>query len=178
MVLTYLIGILGNFSAVPREYIGQTNIEPKRTDMAKTIFLGILIIIGLLVAVRYWKLFIFLAAIAAALSFPIILPLIGIGLVILLVINFVVYMQQGPQRAEERRRQKERDESRAEERRRQKERDESENRRKEAERQQHRDSDQQVRPYTYRIDRHGNEALAIRYGIANQEKKNRAIHLL
>lgn len=30
-----------------------------------------------------------------------------------------------------------------------------------------RDADQQTAPYTYRIDRHANETLAIRYGIAN-----------
>lgn len=35
----------------------------------------------------------------------------------------------------------------------------------------HRDADQQETPYTYEIGRHGNESLAIRYGIANQEKK-------
>jgi hypothetical protein len=38
-------------------------------------------------------------------------------------------------------------------------------------RQWHRDSDQQDWPYTYQIGKHGNESLAIRYGIANQEKK-------
>jgi len=43
--------------------------------------------------------------------------------------------------------------------------------RKEALRLQHRDEDQQSTPYTYEIGRHGNESLAIRYGIANQERK-------
>jgi hypothetical protein len=42
---------------------------------------------------------------------------------------------------------------------------------KELERKQHRDGDQQATPYTYQIGRHGNESLAIRYGIANQERK-------
>lgn len=35
----------------------------------------------------------------------------------------------------------------------------------------HRDADFQETPYTYSILTHGNEALAIRYGIANQERK-------
>jgi hypothetical protein len=35
----------------------------------------------------------------------------------------------------------------------------------------HRDSNYQTEPYTYEIGIHGNESLAIRYGIANQEKK-------
>lgn len=38
-------------------------------------------------------------------------------------------------------------------------------------REQHRDADIQDVPYTYQIGQHGNESLAIRYGIANQEKK-------
>lgn len=38
-------------------------------------------------------------------------------------------------------------------------------------RQEHRDSDQQTTPYVYKIGKHGNESLAIRYGIANQERK-------
>ncbi len=49
---------------------------------------------------------------------------------------------------------------------------ESEKRRKiEFERQSRRDSDQQSESYKYLIDLHGNESLAIRYGIANQERK-------
>jgi len=49
---------------------------------------------------------------------------------------------------------------------------EEENKRKEAEREKHRDSDHQDTPYTYQVTgRHANETLAIRYGIANQEKK-------
>ncbi len=35
----------------------------------------------------------------------------------------------------------------------------------------HRDANYQTEPYTYEISTHGNESLAIRYGIANQEKK-------
>ncbi len=42
---------------------------------------------------------------------------------------------------------------------------------KELEHQRHRDSNQQDTPYTYQIGTHGNESLAIRYGIANHEKK-------
>ena len=34
-----------------------------------------------------------------------------------------------------------------------------------------RDADSQDEPYTYEIDTHGNESLAIRYGIANNERK-------
>jgi len=37
----------------------------------------------------------------------------------------------------------------------------------------HRDADVQARPYRYSIGTHGNEALAIRYGVANQERKVR-----
>ncbi len=128
--------------------------------MAKTIFLVILILIGLLIAVRYWKLFIFLAVILAVISFPIVLPLIGLGLVILL----VVYMSEAPQRAEERRRLGQIEEARLLE---SIKRSEESTKRAEI----HRDSDQQDAPYTYQIGRHANEALAIRYGIANQEKK-------
>lgn len=51
------------------------------------------------------------------------------------------------------------------------EREETEIRKKEAERLQHRDGDQQTTFYIYQIDKHGNESLAIRYGIANQERK-------
>ena len=40
---------------------------------------------------------------------------------------------------------------------------------REQERQRHRDADYQDSPYTYEVGRHANEALAIRYGIANQE---------
>jgi hypothetical protein len=42
---------------------------------------------------------------------------------------------------------------------------------KEIEHELHRDGDQQTSPYTYEIGQHGNEALAIRYGIANHERK-------
>ena len=35
---------------------------------------------------------------------------------------------------------------------------------------QRRDSDQQTYPYIYKIGKHGNESLAVRYGIANQKK--------
>lgn len=45
-----------------------------------------------------------------------------------------------------------------------------ENARRELARQHHRDADIQERPYTYEIGQHANEALAIRYGIANQER--------
>jgi len=48
-----------------------------------------------------------------------------------------------------------------------KEQKEAEQRRVEFEHIRHRDGDRQYKPYTYKIGRHGNEALAIRYGIAN-----------
>lgn len=34
----------------------------------------------------------------------------------------------------------------------------------------HRDADQQERPYSYKVLRHGNETLAVRYGIANRKR--------
>lgn len=40
----------------------------------------------------------------------------------------------------------------------------------ELERLMHRDCDHQESPYVYQIGKHGNESLAIRYGIANQKK--------
>ena len=43
----------------------------------------------------------------------------------------------------------------------------------ERERLEHRDSDVQDVPYSYEIGKHANEALAIRYGIANLEKKTK-----
>ena len=46
-----------------------------------------------------------------------------------------------------------------------------EDKERELQRQACRDSDQQSAPYTYQIGRHANESLAIRYGIANQERK-------
>lgn len=41
---------------------------------------------------------------------------------------------------------------------------------KERARKEHRDADVQTTPYVYETGKHANEALAIRYGIANQEK--------
>lgn len=48
---------------------------------------------------------------------------------------------------------------------------EAKKKKEELRRHRHRDADQQETPYTYQIGKHGNESLAIRYGIANQEKK-------
>lgn len=78
------------------------------------------------------------------------------------------YLERKAKKAEEARRQKEREEEEAKTKRDQ---EEAEERRKELERQQHRDDDTQTTPYTYQIGKHGNESLAIRYGIANQERK-------
>lgn len=70
--------------------------------------------------------------------------------------------------SEELRRKEEREEKERIERKLRKKED---NRRHELERQRHRDSDRQESPYTYQIGTHGNESLAIRYGIANNQKK-------
>jgi len=42
---------------------------------------------------------------------------------------------------------------------------------KERARKEHRDADAQITPYVYQTGKHANEALAIRYGIANQESR-------
>lgn len=42
-----------------------------------------------------------------------------------------------------------------------------------AQREAYRDSEIQIAPYSYQIGQHANEALAIRYGIANQERKSK-----
>ena len=89
------------------------------------------------------------------------------------------YLERRAKEAEENRKRKEQDEAEAKakqerekaEAKAKQEREEAEKRRKEYERQQHRDGDQQNAPYTYQIGKHGNESLAIRYGIANQERK-------
>jgi len=54
-----------------------------------------------------------------------------------------------------------------------KDREEAEQRKKIFEHSQHRDGEKQSRPYKYKIGNHGNESLAIRYGIANQERKTK-----
>lgn len=48
--------------------------------------------------------------------------------------------------------------------------------RQERERQRHRDADAQETPYTYKTGQHANEALAIRYGIANLKRKVEEYH--
>ena len=65
----------------------------------------------------------------------------------------------------------ERKEKEAEEVRKRKEQEAADSRQKEAARKQRRDADKQQSPYMYKIGKHGNESLAIRYGIANQERK-------
>jgi hypothetical protein len=54
-----------------------------------------------------------------------------------------------------------------------KDKEEAVQRQKEFEHRQHRDAEKQSTPYTYMIGKHGNESLAIRYGIANQERKTK-----
>lgn len=109
--------------------------------------------------------------------FYFLLPIIGIS--ILYLVGRGIYYAFNPEakkaylgrkakEEEEYRKQKENAEAEAREK---KEREEAEKRREEIERQKHRDGDQQASPYTYKIGRHGNESLAIRYGIANQERK-------
>ncbi len=73
-------------------------------------------------------------------------------------------------KAKEDRENNERINAEAEKARKIKEQEKAEKRRKELERTQHRDADQHVLPYVYKIGKHGNESLAIRYGIANQTR--------
>jgi hypothetical protein len=77
------------------------------------------------------------------------------------------YLERKEKAAEETRKRKEKEIARE---RLEKEYKEAERKRKEHEHVQHRDGEQQTTPYTYKIDQHGNESLAIRYGISNQEK--------
>ena len=125
-----------------------------------------------------WRIFLFF----------LILGLIGlvakwIGLfivvVVLLIITFniitAIYNEfnSEPKAAYEARKEKEAEERREteEKEKAEKKAEEAERRRKESEHRQHRDGDKQSKPYTYKIGKHGNESLAIRYGIANQERK-------
>ncbi|MGD7037216.1 cell envelope integrity protein TolA [Methylotuvimicrobium buryatense] len=89
------------------------------------------------------------------------------------------YLERKAKEAEENRKRKEQEEAEAKAKRERAkaenrawmEREAKKKRKIEVERQQHRDGDQQTTPYTYQIGKHGNESLAIRYGIANQERK-------
>lgn len=81
-----------------------------------------------------------------------------------------IYLEQQAAKAEELRKKKEQEEADAEAK---AESEQLEKRRKQETLQEHRDSDSQSAPYTYLIGKHGNESLAIRYGIANHEQKTK-----
>jgi len=93
---------------------------------------------------------------------------IPIGLVLALKLLAIIYRELNP---EAKKIYLEKKAKEAEENKKRKEQEVAEKRRKELERQRNRDADQQTTPYTYQIGKHGNESLAIRYGIANQERK-------
>jgi len=135
-------------------------------------FIVFLLILSLIGSVLKW-----IGVALYVIFFYLILPIIGFRLLFFVLrgiyhlLNPVAkkaYVERKAKEAEENRNRKEREEAEAKAIR---EREEAEIRRTEFERQQHRDSDQQVTPYTYKIANHGNESLAIRYGIANQERK-------
>jgi hypothetical protein len=135
-------------------------------------FLVLIVILGLIGVVLKW--------LGPALYFVflyLILPVIGLTLIYAVVLMIYhalnpdakkAYLERMAEETEKIRKRKERVEAEANA---EKERAEAEARRKAYEHQQHRDGDQQDAPYTYKIGRHGNESLAIRYGIANQEEK-------
>jgi len=109
--------------------------------------------------------------------FYVVLPIIGFSILYVVIRGIYhafnpeakrAYLERKAKEAEENRKKKEQEEAEVKAK---KEREEAEKRRKEFERQQHRDGDQQATPFTYQIGKHGNESLAIRYGIANQERK-------
>lgn len=135
-------------------------------------FIAVLVILGLIGAV--------LKSIGAALYIIfiyVVLPIVGFWILCVVICSIYhafnpeakrAYLERKAKEAEENRKRKEQEEAEAKA---NQEREEAEKRRKEYERQQHRDGDQQTTPYTYQIGKHGNESLAIRYGIANQERK-------
>jgi hypothetical protein len=135
-------------------------------------FITFFLILGLIGAVLKW-----IGAVLYIIFFYVVLPIIGFWIFYVVIRSIYhafypeakrAYLERKAKEAEENRKRKEQEE--AEEKAKQ-DREEAEKRRKEYERQQHRDGDQQTTPYTYQIGRHGNESLAIRYGIANQERK-------
>ena len=135
-------------------------------------FIAFLLILGLIGAVLKW-----IGAALYIIFFYVILPILGFWIFYVVIRSIYhafnpeakrAYLERKAKEAEENRKRKEQEEAEAKAK---QEREEAENRRKEYERQQHRDGDQQTSPYTYQIGKHGNESLAIRYGIANQERK-------
>ncbi|MEW6488707.1 MAG: hypothetical protein AB1578_12445 [Thermodesulfobacteriota bacterium] len=126
-----------------------------------------------------------IALIARAIGVAIIAVLVVVLSIIALVVTYKIlqaiyhvfnpkakaaYLDNKAKLAEESRRQQEQEKAEAEAR---KTREEADKLRMALEHQRHRDGDKQDTPYTYQIGKHGNESLAIRYGIANQEKKVR-----
>ena len=135
-------------------------------------FIAFLLILGLIGAVLKW-----IGAALYIIFFYVILPILGFWIFYVVIRSIYhafnpeakrAYLERKAKEAEENRKRKEQEEAEAKAK---QEREEAEKRRKEYERQQHRDGDQQTSPYTYQIGKHGNESLAIRYGIANQERK-------
>lgn len=138
-------------------------------------FIAILLVVGLLVEV---------AKALNIILLYVVFPVVAFFMLRRIYYAFNPKKEQPPskgdvKKAEEDRKRKEQEEAERKKRQEQedreakarRDRDDEVNRRKDFERQQHRDSDQQVAPYTYKIGKHGNESLAIRYGIANQERK-------
>lgn len=146
-------------------------------------FIAFLLILGLIGAVLKW-----IGAALYIIFFYVILPVVGFWIFYVVIRSIYhafnpeakrAYLERKEKEAEEHRKRKELEEAEAKAK---KEREVAENRawmereaekkrQIELERQQHRDGDQQTTPYTYKIGKHGNESLAIRYGIANQERK-------
>ncbi|BAO45438.1 SND2/TMEM208 family protein [Thiolapillus brandeum] len=135
-------------------------------------FIAFLLILGMIGAVLKW-----IGVALYIIFFYIVLPIVGFWILYVVIRSIYhafnpeakqAYLERKAKEAEENRKRKEKEEAEAKAKR---EREEAEKRRKEYERQQHRDGDQQTTPYTYQIGKHGNESLAIRYGIANQERK-------
>lgn len=135
-------------------------------------FIAFLLILGLIGSVLKW-----LGAALYIILFYVILPIVGFWIFYVVIRSIYhafnpeakrAYLERKAKEAEENRKRKEQEEAEAKAKH---EREEAEKRRKENERQKHRDGDQQTSPYTYQIGKHGNESLAIRYGIANQERK-------
>jgi membrane protein implicated in regulation of membrane protease activity len=132
----------------------------------------VLLALGLIGAVFKW-----LGGAIYIIFYYVVLPIIGFSLLYIVIRSIYhafnpeakrAYLERKDEKLEENRKRKEQEEAEA---RAKEEREEAERRRIEFERQQHRDGDQQAAPYTYQIGTHGNESLAIRYGIANQEQK-------
>ena len=130
-------------------------------------FIAFLLILGLIGAVLKW-----IGAALYIIFFYVILPILGFWIFYVVIRSIYhafnpeakrAYLERKAKEAEENRKRKEQEEAEAKAK---QEREEAEKRRKEYERQQHRDGDQQTSPYTYQIGKHGNESLAIRYGIA------------